>query len=181
MGSWVCPATHRTRFVRTPSVLRIIATGQALRCFAIKPNFTTPALQSQAAAFSTGCASRSSLAFSLSRRLILACSGFNHASAWKSLLRVSRQLAHPFAQRVLMNLKVSGGLRHRHASALNQLYSPKLEFPARLPSLLHTNHRFRLHTFTRCLRNRQQPKTPVARQSWSWPRQPVNVTPPRRG
>ena len=53
--------------------------------------------------------------------------GLHHAFAGECLLRVSRLLAHPFAQLVRVHVKIARGLRHRHTPALTSFTASSLD------------------------------------------------------
>lgn len=44
-------------------------------------------------------------------------------------------IANPFAQHILVQVEIAGGLRHRYPALPHQLYRLKLELAAELPSL----------------------------------------------
>lgn len=47
--------------------------------------------------------------------------------AGRGMLRIPRQIGYPFAQHILMDIEIAGGLNYRPASSLNQPYRLKLE------------------------------------------------------
>src|SRR6478672_10264724 len=55
--------------------------------------------------------------------------------AWERMLRVSRQIPHPFAQHILMEVEIPRRLGDRHTPLLDQPHCLKLELATELPSL----------------------------------------------
>jgi hypothetical protein len=60
---------------------------------------------------------------------------FQTLEEWERMPRVSAQFPDPFAQHILMEIKVAGSLGDRHASFLDQSHRLKLELAAEFPSL----------------------------------------------
>src|SRR5690606_5302792 len=73
----------------------------------------------------------------------------------KGMLRIGAEFPDPFAQHVLMQIQIAGGLRHRNAPILHQPHCLKLELAAELPSS-HSHSPVPSNTLSRCPRNRQQ-------------------------
>src|SRR6476659_1796511 len=55
--------------------------------------------------------------------------------AWERMLRVGRQIPHPFAQHILMEVEIPRRLGDRHTPLLDQPHCLKLELATELPSL----------------------------------------------
>lgn len=71
------------------------------------------------------------------------------------MLQIGRQLAHPFAQRILIDIEVAGSLGHRTASIPDNFtassLNSRLNFLFCIPTL-----QFRQTPYLGCARNRQQ-------------------------
>jgi hypothetical protein len=74
-----------------------------------------------------------SFATSLRSRSISCCSGFTCPCPGKAHCGSPDSSRTPFAQYILVDIKVAGRLRHRNAPTLHQPHRLKLELAAELP------------------------------------------------
>ncbi len=113
------PATRRSRFARHQARASS-PPAKHPRCFAMKPNFILTPARSRLRLFQY-IVSILSLAHSPRKTLQFYRLGLHHAKSRTCMLRVSRRFSDPFAQDVLVKIKVACSLRQRTASSLTIL------------------------------------------------------------